>query len=280
MQTSFSEVTAFTILISTGLILLFGSIIIYFLFLYQRKRYRHENEVLELREAFGQILLQSKLEIQEQTLDHISKELHANFSHLVSLININLAEILPHSSNEMKENIIETKSLAKQLLSELKALSASLNTDHILHIGFVKALDNELGRLAKTKKYQISFLKEGEEYRLLPEREIILFRLCQEVLNNIVKYAKATAVNASITYKPEEFRLEISDNGSGFDVALALQQSADKESTGLLNIKKRAKLITGEVLINSEIGKGTSVLIKIPRSISQQTIYGTTAKPA
>jgi len=264
MQTSFSEVTALTIIVSTTLILLFGGIIIYFLFLYQRKRYRHQKEVLELREAFNQTLLQSKLAIQEQTLDHISKELHANFSHLVSLININLAEILPQSSNDMKDNILETKSLAKQLLGELKALSASLNTDHIMHIGFVKAVDNELNRLSKAKKYNISFTKTGEEFRLKPEHEIILFRLCQEVFNNIVKYAKATSVTVIISYSTDHMLLEINDNGVGFNIALAIQQSAEKESTGLLNIKKRAKLINAGFSINSEEGKGTTVKIVIP----------------
>src|SRR5687767_793739 len=95
-----SEITSFTIIISTLLILSFAVIIVYFLFLYQNKRHSHQKEVMELRENFNQTLLQSKLEIQEQTLDHISKELHANFSHLVSLININLASILPQTTNE------------------------------------------------------------------------------------------------------------------------------------------------------------------------------------
>lgn len=253
------------IIISTILILLFAGIIIWFLFLYQRKRYRHQNEMLELREAFNQTLLQSKLEIQEQTLDHIAKELHANFSHLVSLININLSELLPQSSVQMKESVVETKSLAKQLLTELKALSASLNTDHIMHIGFIKALDNEINRLAKTKKYEITLTKTGEEFRLIPEHEIILFRLCQEVLNNVVKYAKATTLTATVQYLPDCLQLLISDNGIGFDTEQAEIQSAEKESTGLLNIKKRAKLINGEVSISSKEGSGTAVTITIPK---------------
>ncbi|RXK60029.1 histidine kinase [Lacibacter luteus] len=263
MQTS--EVIALTIIISTTLILLIGGTLIYFLFLYQRKRYRHQQEVLELREAFNQTLLQSKLEIQEQTLDHISKELHANFSHLVSLININLSEILPQSSSEIKENILETKSLAKQLLGELKALSSSLNTDHILHIGFVKALDNELTRLSKTKKYEVSITKTGEEYRFAAEHEIILFRLCQEILNNTVKYSKAKRVTATIIFSPTSFRLEVADDGIGFDIDLALEQVAEKGSTGLMNIKKRAHLINAEVLLNSKPNEGTSFVIIIPR---------------
>ncbi|MDB5150464.1 MAG: putative signal transduction histidine kinase [Mucilaginibacter sp.] len=265
MQTSFLESSAVTIVVSTVLLLFFSFLIIYFLFMYQKKRFLHHQEVLELREAFNQTLLQSKLEIQEQTLDHISKELHANFSHLVSLININLAEILPQSSDDMKESVSETKSLAKQLLSELKALSASLNTDHIIHIGFTKALDNELGRLSKTKKLQVTLSKTGDEFRLRPEHEIILFRLCQEVLNNVIQYAQAKNITASLIYTDKAFKLEIKDDGVGFDMEEAIRQRAEKESTGLLNMQKRAKLIDADVEIESEPGKGTNVTIIIPK---------------
>lgn len=263
MQTS-TLATALTIIISTAIVLCLSIAIIYFLFLYQRKRFRHQQELVEIREAFSQTLLQSKLAIQEQTLDHISKELHANFSHLVSLININLSEILPQSPVEQRESIIETKSLAKQLMSELKALSASLNTDHIIHIGFVKALDNELSRLAKTKRYEVIIAKTGEEYRMLPEHEIILFRLCQEVLNNVVKYSKASKVSTSLNFSPDQFTLTIADDGAGFNVEEALQQSGEKQSTGLLNIRKRAALINAEFNIASQNGEGTLVSINIP----------------
>lgn len=264
MQSSFSQINALTLIISTILIFLFGCAVVYFLFLFQKRRYRHLQEVLELREAFSQTLLQSKLEIQEQTLDHISKELHANFSHLVSLININLSGILPESAGNTKESILETKSLAKQLLSELKALSASLNTDHIMHIGFSKALENELARIGTAKKYTITFTKTGQEYRLLPEHEIILFRLCQEVLNNIIKYAKAKTVTTILDYSAETFKLSISDDGIGFDTALAETQSGEKESTGMINIYKRARLINADVTIKSTPGLGTMVTILIP----------------
>lgn len=264
--------TSLTIVISTLLVLGLCIAVVYFLFMYQKKKFRHQQEILEMREQFTQVLLNSRLAIQEQTLDHISKELHANFSHLVSLININLQEILPQAPSDQRENILETKSLAKQLMSELKALSANLNTDHIIHIGFVKALENELNRLAKTKRYEIITTKQGEEYRILPEHEIILFRLCQEVLNNVVKYAKATEVTASMTFSKEQFVLVITDNGTGFNVAEALNQSGDKQSTGLLNMHKRASIINAELLVTSNAGTGTIVIITIPNPQILQTI--------
>ncbi len=266
MQTPYSEITYLTIIISTILILVFGSIIIYYLFFYQKKRYLHQKEILELRVAFNQTLMQSKLEIQEETLDHIAKELHANFSHLVSLININLSELLPQSSESMKESVMETKSLAKQLLVELKALSASLNTDHIMQIGFSSAFDNELKRLYKTKRFEVDFRKTGEEYRLRPEHEIILFRLCQEILNNVLKYSNAKSVKASLNYSPDLFQVSIIDDGVGFDMEDVEKESAEKESTGLLNMKKRANLINANVQVKSSPGNGTKVVIAIPRN--------------
>lgn len=263
MQTSFSEVTIFTLLITTILILLLGGTIIYFLFLYQRKKYEHHKEIIEMRQTFNQTLLESKLEIQEQTLDHIAKELHSNFSHIVSLININLSQMLAES--DPKNHILETKSLAKQLLSELKALSASLNTDYIMNIGFERALNNELIRVMKIAKYKVEFVTSGEPFRLKPEKEIILFRLCQEVINNIMQYAKATAITTSIVYDETGFGLSIQDNGIGFDIEQAEKKSAEMESTGLVNIRKRAKLIDGNVAITSNENTGTIVKIRIPK---------------
>lgn len=263
MQTS-TDAIVLTIIISTIIVLSLSIAIIYFLFLYQRKKFRHQQELSEIREAFSQTLLESKLAIQEQTLDHIAKELHANVSHLVSLININLSEILPQSPEYQRENIIETKSLAKQLMSELKALSASLNTDHINHIGFVKALENELNRLAQTRKYDVEVTKTGEVYRMQAEHEIILFRLCQEVLNNVVKYAKASKVSTTMAFFPDHFTLRIADNGTGFNVEEALSLSAEKQSTGLLNMRKRAGLIHADLNISSYNGNGTTVTIDIP----------------
>jgi signal transduction histidine kinase len=266
MHTNGTEVTTLTIIITTILILVFAGSVIFILFVYQGKRFRHQKEVIEMREAFNRILLQSKLEIQEQTLDHIAKELHANFSHLVSLININLQEILPQTSPEMQESVVETKSLAKQLLSELKALSASLNTDHIMQIGFVKALDNETARVGKAKKYQIIYTKSGEEFRIKPEHGIILFRLCQEVLNNIVKYAKATTITTTLNYTETDLQLTIADDGVGFSIKLVEKERAEKESTGFLNIQKRAKLIGAKVSVETKEGEGTHVTIIVPKT--------------
>lgn len=227
MLTTNSEITL-TIIISTILLLFFGASIIYFLFKYQRKRYEYQKEVIELKESFNKILLNSKIEIQEQTLDHISKELHSNIGQLASLININLAEILTLINEKGRENVIETKSLTKLLMTELKSISTALNTDYIMKIGFNKALRKELDRVSKSLKYPIILEQEGEVFRLTAEREIILFRLCQEVINNVIEYANATRVIVCLNYTQDNLILVIEDNGVGFDVKTTKENSSKK----------------------------------------------------
>jgi signal transduction histidine kinase len=269
MPNSPAEIISQTIAISTIFLLLVGAFATRYVFLYQRKRFTHQQEVLELKEAFAQTLLQSKLEIQEQTLDHIAKELHANVGQLVSLIQIGLEELAMETTGKARENTLETQGLTRQLFAELKALNASLNTDHIMHIGFAKALQNELNRLGTAKKYALSFTITGQPQRLRPEDEIILFRLCQEVLNNVANYAEAKKLSITLHYSPKDFILSIADDGIGFNVTEALERSAEKGSTGLINMRKRAKLINATVDIASNIGQGTTVTIKIVNNTPQ-----------
>jgi len=264
MFTSDPEITL-TVLISTILLLFFSGIIIWFLFKYQRKRFRHQREIFELKESFNKILLNSKIEIQEQTLDHISKELHSNIGQLASLININLSELLINADEKEKENILETKSLTKLLLSELKAISTALNTDYIMKIGFEKALEKELNRVSKVMKYPVVLNLKGNVFNLDPEKGIILFRLCQEIINNIISYAQASKITVNLDYSKDFLKLDIEDNGIGFDIDSVKKNNTQNNSTGLINIDKRARVISAEISIISKIGQGTKVSLLIPR---------------
>ncbi len=264
MQTTFSEETYITIILTTLLLLVCGGMLVYFFVRHQKKRFQHEQEVLALHESFNQLILQSKLEIQEVTLDHIAKELHANFSHMVSLININLSVALADSEGEAKDHIIEAKRLAKQLMSEVKVLSVSLNSDHIMKAGFDHALENEIGRLSRAGRYEVQFIRTGERFRITPEKEIVLFRLCQEILNNVVKHSKAKKITTTIDYSPDRLSLTIADDGIGFDLEEARDSSIEKSSTGLMNIAGRAERINANLNIESKTGKGTIVNVLIP----------------
>jgi signal transduction histidine kinase len=262
MSSTFGEAAILTIITSSLLLLLFVAGILFAVFTYQKRRYQHQKEIAILKKSFDQTLILSKLAIQEQTLDHISKELHANISQLASLININLSVVLPKSPSDIRHHIEEAKLHTRQLLAELKSISTSLNTNLILHIGFQKALNEELNKIEKTKVCRTVLTKSGEEYRLSNDREIILYRICQEVLNNVLKYANAACITVTICYSETKMSVDIKDDGIGFDLERVLQESYD--STGILNMQHRAKLIGADFSIFSSNNQGTVVKIAVP----------------
>jgi signal transduction histidine kinase len=267
MQTSLLEENKLLVIVTTLLLVVFVFIIIYYIFLYQAKRFRHKQEVVEIKENFNKTLLQSKLDIQEQMLNHIAKELHANICHQISIINMSLSEPLPGAKIDNKIDIPEIKSMVKQLLSDTRALGISLNTDYIMHTGFSNSLENELSRIGKLKKHKISITRIGEEKRLRAEHEIILFRLCQEILNNILQHADAKTIIATLEFQQECLKLQICDDGIGFDINKTIEKGGRTQSTGLLNMQERAKLIHADLVIDSHPETGSCFTISIAYKI-------------
>lgn len=224
----------------------------------------HQQEVVKMQETFTKEMLHSKNEIQEQTLQHIATEIHDNFNPTLSVINLNLAEVIPTIPEPAKETMADTKILVKQLMAEMRALSSSLNTDHVSRIGFTRSLEKYVAHLRKAGVYTITFNKTGDEYRLPANKEIILLRMCQEILNNIIKHANAKNINIQVTYSPRLYRIEIQDDGGGFD-PLTVNADPDKQdSSGLRNLRNRALVIDADLAINSRPGEGTVITIDLP----------------
>jgi signal transduction histidine kinase len=252
-----------TVIFGTILLLALGTVLISFIFLYQQKKHRHQQEVLHIQETFNREMLHSKSEIQEQTLQHIASEIHDNFNPTLSVINLNLASVIPLVEDPAKETVTDTKMLVKQLMAEMKALSISLNTDHVSRIGFHRALEQYIERLRKTGFYSILFTSEGEPYRLSPNKEIILLRMCQEILNNIVKHADAKIISIKLSYAPQLYKIQIDDDGIGFEPDNILSNPQKQDSSGLRNLHNRAVAINAELSISSRPEKGTAITISI-----------------
>jgi signal transduction histidine kinase len=265
MQSSSAELIFLIIVITTLLILLFGGIIVRYVFLYQKKRYRHEQEKLAMQKEFHDILTQSKLEIQEQTLDHISKEMHDHFGPMLWNLKNKLKHVLPAKPDLILIGMEETAAEAQELYDRMRALSLSLNTDQVMRLGFRQSLQNELNRLSKKDNYTTNLTVKASESYIEPERAIILFRICQEALNNIVKHASASRIDIIIDYTKTPAVLTITDNGMGFDPDATNNDLRKQDSTGLLNMLNRARLIHAHVKIESQPGHGTQVIIHFPK---------------
>jgi signal transduction histidine kinase len=247
------------IIISAGTFLLFCifGFVFFFVIAYNNRHRKYQLEKEEIIKKFEMEKLQAQLEIQEQTLKTISGEIHDNIGQILSLVGLQLST-LPTSNEEKLEH---TSSLLNKAIADLRDLSKSLDTDRITSIGIIEALDYELQLLEKTGKYTTNFEIDGDFIELPPDKTIIIYRIIQEVLNNIIKHAKATVITVNISSNELESFITIKDNGVGF----MQDDNTIINGLGLKNIAKRASLVGGIAKIESKLQQGTVITFSLPK---------------
>ncbi|RZL04911.1 MAG: hypothetical protein EOO89_27440 [Pedobacter sp.] len=243
------EVIILAIVISSLTIIVFAvfALLFFTLFVKKKKRLQADNERLHI--SYAQALLQSQLEIQEQTLLNVSREIHDNIGQVLSLVSLNLHTL----ESPDKAKISNTSELVTKAIEDLRSLSKSMNSERVLQLGLKESLKQELLQLEKTGKYLTAYNEGKQLMQLSHDRTIILFRMIQEVINNIIKHASASYVTLSFFPDEENSSIIISDNGVGFDMELAKDKGL-----GLQNLQQRAMLINAKAEIISG-ANGTTV---------------------
>ena len=251
----------YTVILISLFVLLLISIIIITAVLYYNKRKKFAEEKQLMKTIFDQELLQTQIEIQEQTLSNISQEIHDNIGQVLSLAKLNLNTIPTHVEEAVLVKISKAKELVSKAINDLRDLSRSMHGDRIAELGLKDAIESELAILENTGQYKTSFNVTGNYYKLARQNEIVIFRMLQESINNSIKHANATKITVEMNYQPQNFQLWVSDDGNGFDTA-SLSTSAT--GIGLKSMRSRAALIGGDLTIQSSPFTGTTVAIKLP----------------
>jgi two-component system, NarL family, sensor kinase len=253
------------ILIGTVLALLLVGFILTIFFLYQRKKQKQEQEMVVMKDQFAQELLRSQLEIQESTLKTIAQELHDNIGQVLSVIKLWLAILPVEEGHPAYDGVQNSREMLNKVIYDMADLTKSLHTDRITEIGLTEAIRFDLETLKKTGLLAINFVVSGEEIHFDQQKSIFLFRMYQEIMNNILKHSKAAHVNVSINYSADRrFFLIVEDDGVGFDLNNKQKQVSSSNGLGLKNMKNRARLIGADISIKSEIEKGTTISVEMP----------------
>lgn len=246
----------------TSTLLLLGVLMICFLFLYRGRHRKLLREREQLKLSYERELLKSQLEIQEQTFRHISQEIHDNIGQMLSLAKLNLATMDTAQPSSLEQKIADSKRLVGQAIYDLRNLSHGLNTDYVADLGLSSAIEHELEMVRKSSDQETHFETEGDTYCLDKQREVIIYRIVQETLNNILKHASSQKIIIHLQYRPEELTLSITDNGKGFDLSPLNHNTS--YGLGIKNMHNRARLMGAGFQISSTLGKGTSVIVTVP----------------
>jgi two-component system NarL family sensor kinase len=261
MQAIASEIQ-FVIAI-TLLLLLISSFVIAFMFLYQRQYHNYVREKEEMKNSYQQELLKAQLEIKEQTMLNISQEIHDNIGQILSLVKLSLNSLVIEDKGT-SEKVSVAKDLVGKVIQDLRNLSRSLNTGHINGLKLSEALQFELDLIEKTGLYKTTLQVSGQEIMIDEQKRLIVFRIAQEVIQNIIKHAQASQINITLAYTPTHLLLSLQDNGKGFEPSVTQAAPAPDKGTGITNMHHRAKLIGANFTIESEPTKGSTAYLSLP----------------
>ncbi|MFT3681178.1 MAG: sensor histidine kinase [Ferruginibacter sp.] len=260
MESSYPEI-AFAIVAVTIVFLLLSSSVVIYALIYQKRKKQHGAEMTTLKYIYNQELLQTQIEIQEQTFKNISQEIHDNIGQVLSLVKLNLNTLPEINNNTLEKRLADTKQLVSKAITDLRNLSQSLHGDKIAETGLEQAITNELKLLENTGKYQTGLKISGTPFTLDPKKQMIIFRIVQEALNNCVKHAEAKKIDVLIEYQEQLFTLSVKDDGRGFNSTLL---TPEQTGIGLKNMHNRAGLIGGGLQLEASPGSGTSIILKLP----------------
>lgn len=247
------------IVICTLLIVLLISFVTFIVYRYQQKQNAYFKNLEELKIVHANEMLQSQLEIQEQTFENISREIHDNIGQKLTLAKLHLNTLNISDKSKAAIQLNDSVSIISEAINDLSDISRSMSSEIILNNGFIKGLEFEVSQLNKSCLYQVNLVVTGDPVFLNSQKELVLFRIIQEALNNIVKHAAAQVIQVHLHYDKSLLTLQIGDDGKGI-----ANEQGNKPSTGIANMNRRASMLDGSFAMESVLGKGTTIIIKIP----------------
>lgn len=245
---------AFGILTAVLLISLVVLFLVLIVKLYINKIKSYTQLIYEKDIVFQKTLNTTIIETQEQVLTNISQDLHDDAGQQLTYINFQL-ENLKLDAPDLTEILDPISQSVTRLSQSVRRISHSLNNHLITQQDLIKSISSEVERLKSSGKIDVQLVIDNEKRNFDGNEQIVIYRIFQEVVNNIIKHAKARAIIVEISNNP--FKMSISDNGRGFN----MQENKSKISIGLENMKQRALMIDFNLSITSQIGEGTTVTL-------------------
>ncbi len=248
---------------STIIIVILVGVVIFAVLTTQKRKFRHGQQIAEIKYNFDKEILSAQLEIQTQTFESVSRELHDNVSNTISLalLNLNLAEKEKGQAYE-DPRINEVKELLMEAKAAVKDYAWHINHTNLSQAGLGHSLQELAGKFKKLDTVTIEFVSEGQEFPIDPAIQIIIYRISQEALANAIRHSYASLVTITLSFEKPLLQIVINDNGKGYRQEQPEQATFQKKSSGINNMYSRAAMIEATLVMDSVPGRGTRVHLK------------------
>jgi two-component system, NarL family, sensor histidine kinase UhpB len=213
------------------------------------------NRMLERLEEERRAAGRAVLRAQEQERSRIAQDLHDEVNQALTAILLRLQATVHDAPPGLQEELRETQSLVTQAMEELLQLARQLRPTALDDHGLVPALASQVADFGDRTGIRSSFRRHGSIPPLSDEEQLVIYRVTQESLSNIVQHAGARAVDVELSFVGRTV-LRVKDDGDGFR---SLPSANGRSRLGLSGMRERALLIGGNLAIFSEPGDGTTI---------------------
>jgi PAS domain S-box-containing protein len=221
-----------------------------------------ERQLLKQELDKQKLVAQAVVNAQEKERAEIGKELHDNVNQILSTAKLYL-ELARTEEDERLDLINRSTDNISNAINEIRSISRSLVPPSVGDLGLIDSIQDLVENIRATKKLGVSFDYEGDIDEALDEKQkLMLFRIIQEQVNNVLRHSKATLLQIELNTVGNMIDLSINDDGQGFD----MEKVKLKKGVGLSNIISRAELFNGKVAIKTAPGKGCLLNINVPIS--------------
>jgi signal transduction histidine kinase len=239
--------------------------------LVQRSRRRRAEQALRasdaaLRSSYqgAQHLAGRLIAAQESERRRVARELHDNLSQQLALLCIDVEGLGRHASDSpvaAAESAARVLERVNDISSDVHCLSHNLHPSKLEILGLAPAIEGLSRDVSRQGGVRIEFRQEVVSRRVPADAALCLFRIAQQALQNVVKHSQATAAIVRLAETGPSIRLQIADNGKGFD-----RIARDGAGLGLLSMRERVLFAGGRIGIRSSAGRGTRIIVALPMS--------------
>jgi len=201
------------------------------------------------------------VEIQETERRHIARELHDQIGQVLTGLQFMLESSKNQEGEARVNKLSEAQETVGSLIEQIREMSLNLRPAMLDDIGLLPTLLWHFERYTKQTGVEVSFHHNGLNQRLLPDIETTVYRIVQEALTNIARYAKVTEAFVKLTLRENTLGVEITDHGIGFDSSVDVSKWS---TAGLAGMRERANILGGYLVVKSAPNAGTQILAMIP----------------
>jgi two-component system, NarL family, sensor kinase len=216
--------------------------------------------VLQQRKVstWQQARIAAEINTLESERKRIAGDLHDELGPMLSAIKLQINHLEP--SDESETAALEKSSeQIDMIMKRFREISYDLLPNTLVRKGFINATTEFVGKLESLHSLKINFT--SIEFSLAPAKEVNLYRIIQEIIQNTIKHSRASYLNITIQKNEKSILLLTKDDGIGFNYN---EKSLEAKGIGLLSLQSRAQLLGGKLIVNTQPGAGTSFQIDIP----------------